>query len=394
MTASARASVGASRRSGSSSSARLRDRASRVCTPWPMPHARADGEIERNAFEGVPGVLPQPRALRAGHGPRDRPARARRDRGLRPGRLERLERRRALVRGHLLRRSRPPPARHRPAAARLVGGAPARAGRGRRAGRRGALDRPRRLDVVQPRRRAVGGDVLLGAAGYEPFRQFYSMRRPDLDDIPDLRCPDGLEIRPIPNDAGRDPGGRSRRQRGLPDHFGSVDDEDACSPRSSSDPETDTSLWVVAFDGDEIAGARPERDPRGPRRRPGRLARLGLHPPAVAPRGLARALIARSLVAPPRARRLQRGPRRRRRRTRTRPSRLYESCGFRRRLELDRYRKPLPSVPSSPDRTRTRTRGGRAMIDTTDRRCPTPRRSPGLRFRPFDPARDYPASST
>ncbi len=38
--------------------------------------------------------------------------------------------------------------------------------------------------------------ALLARAGYTPVRYFYEMVRPNLDDIPDLRLPAGLELRP------------------------------------------------------------------------------------------------------------------------------------------------------------------------------------------------------
>ncbi len=45
------------------------------------------------------------------------------------------------------------------------------------------------------------------------------------------------------------------------------------------DPSTDPSLWVVAFDGDRVAGGDPERAASATRRagRDGSMARLGLH---------------------------------------------------------------------------------------------------------------------
>lgn len=48
----------------------------------------------------------------------------------------------------------------------------------------------------------IGIQKLLEMAGYQPVRYFYEMLRPTLDGIPDLRLPDGLELR-----------------RALPEHY-------------------------------------------------------------------------------------------------------------------------------------------------------------------------------
>ena len=61
------------------------------------------------------------------------------------------------------------------------------------------IDRPRWLTTFNFDG-DVGGRMLLEGAGYEAFRHFASMRRRDLDDIPDAELPDGLEIRPIRDD--------------------------------------------------------------------------------------------------------------------------------------------------------------------------------------------------
>ncbi|MEA2519437.1 MAG: mycothiol synthase [Chloroflexota bacterium] len=186
-----------------------------------------------------------------------------------------------------------------------------------------------------------GGAVLLDEAGYVPFRRFASMRRPDLADIPDVSMPAGLDIRPV----AREPG--AMRQvfdadiEAFRDHFGWTEGGDEKFAEFIEDPHLDPGLWLVAFDGEEIAGAILNGihvSPDGERsgwldsiftRRPWRR------------RGLARALIARSLVLL---------------RDRglsaaslgvdlTNPNQalgLYESCGFRIVSGATSYRKPLP----------------------------------------------------
>lgn len=116
-----------------------------------------------------------------------------------------------------------------------------------------ATDRPRAFSAFAPERRP-GAVALLTGAGYEPVRYFFDMVRPTLEDIsvPDL--PAGLEIRPV---AGRE------QLRALfdadveafADHWGGFDASDASFESWLSDPDFDPSLFVVAYDGDAVAGA-------------------------------------------------------------------------------------------------------------------------------------------
>jgi mycothiol synthase len=141
-----------------------------------------------------------------------------------------------------------------------------------------------------------GADALLRQCGYQAFRRFHSMVRPDLDDIPDRQLPLGIEIRPIPED-------REAMRRvfladgeAFRDHFGWVDDSDEAFLAFVEDPATDPRLWLVAFDGDEIAagvlnGIHTLEDGT----RQGWLDSVFTRRPW-RQRGLARALIARSLV--------------------------------------------------------------------------------------------------
>jgi mycothiol synthase len=206
-------------------------------------------------------------------------------------------------------------------------------------------DRPRRFTAFN-NDGGVGGDVLLRAAGYEPFRRFYSMLRPDLANIAEHPLPAGLEIRPIPNEPDAIRAVVRADNEAFADHFGSVDDEDVVFAQIVADPETDTSLWVVAFDGDEVAGAvlnGIHADPDGVpvgwldsvfTRRPWRK------------RGLARALIARSLVLL-RERGISRAALGVDASNPNQALGLYESCGFRRASSTTGYRKAVPSSPDS-----------------------------------------------
>ncbi|MBA2720849.1 MAG: GNAT family N-acetyltransferase [Chloroflexi bacterium] len=187
-----------------------------------------------------------------------------------------------------------------------------------------------------------GGAILLERRGYTAFRWFASMRRPDLDDLPEVELPEGFDIRPIARDR------VAMRQvfdadvEAFRDHFGWTEGSDEKFEEFLEDPDVDTSLWIVAFAGDEVAGGvlngihvNADGEAAGWldsvfTRRPWRK------------KGLARALIARSLVVL-------------RERGMTAASlgvdlananqalALYESCGFRAISGATAYRKPLPA---------------------------------------------------
>jgi mycothiol synthase len=96
---------------------------------------------------------------------------------------------------------------------------------------------------------------LLAAAGYAPARFFFEMLRPTLDEVEVPPLPDGLEVRPIGHD--RD----SQKQlwdadvEAFQDHWGGFDASDAAFEAWLARPSRDAGLWVVAWDGGEIAGA-------------------------------------------------------------------------------------------------------------------------------------------
>lgn len=143
-----------------------------------------------------------------------------------------------------------------------------------------------------------GTIALLSGAGYAPVRYFFDMERPGLDEVPDVPLPHGLELRPITPDL-------YRRMwdadvEAFQDHWGGFDASDAAFQRYLDAPDNDPTLWVVAFDGDEVAAAvintiyAEENRALGVRR--GWLDSVFTRRPWRR-RGLARALIARSLVA-------------------------------------------------------------------------------------------------
>ena len=143
----------------------------------------------------------------------------------------------------------------------------------------------------------VGDAALLQAAGFTPARFFFDMERPSLDVIPEVPLPDGLELRPITRDLALT--AWRADVEAFRDHWGGFDGSDERLDRWLERPSTDLSLWVVAFDGDEVAGGvlntidAEENAALGVRR--GLLASVFTRRPWRR-RGLARALIAESLA--------------------------------------------------------------------------------------------------
>lgn len=94
--------------------------------------------------------------------------------------------------------------------------------------------------------------ALLKRFGFEPARYFFDMVRPTLDEIEEPVLPDGLELRPLGSD--------QLRQlwhadiEAFLDHWGGFDGSDENFERWKGDPKFDPSLFVIAWDGDEIAG--------------------------------------------------------------------------------------------------------------------------------------------
>jgi ribosomal protein S18 acetylase RimI-like enzyme len=97
-----------------------------------------------------------------------------------------------------------------------------------------------------------GDRALLEATGFTVARWFFDMVRPTLDGVGEVVLPEGLEIRPI--DASLARAVWAADVDAFEDHWGGFDHSDENLQRWLGDPSTDLSLWVVAFDGDEIAG--------------------------------------------------------------------------------------------------------------------------------------------
>ena len=141
------------------------------------------------------------------------------------------------------------------------------------------------------------GAELLARNGYEVARWFFDMVRPHLDDIdvPDL--PRGIELRAVTPD--RYPQLWRANREAFRDHWGGSDESEAAMHRFFDRPDADPRLWLVAWEGDEIAAGVLNTI------HPHENAELGVKRGwldsvftrrAWRRQGLARALIARSLV--------------------------------------------------------------------------------------------------
>jgi mycothiol synthase len=141
------------------------------------------------------------------------------------------------------------------------------------------------------------GAHLLERHGYEVVRWFFDMVRPSLDEIAEVELPAGFALRPVA--AEQYPQLWRANREAFRDHWGGSDESEAAMHRFFDDPSNDPSLWVIAWDGDEIAGGiinavhAEENEALGLRR--GWLSSVFTRRPWRR-RGLARALIARSLV--------------------------------------------------------------------------------------------------
>ncbi len=153
------------------------------------------------------------------------------------------------------------------------------------------------LDAFSP-----GADAELIAAserrGYVVVRRGYEMVRADLEAIPDVPLPDGLETRLV----------RPEHLRAIweadveafRDHWGASDGSEEAWARFLADPLADPSLWRVAWDGDEVAGQVRSYIDAETNARTGRLIGWTESISVRRPwrrRGLARALLADSLRA-------------------------------------------------------------------------------------------------
>jgi GNAT superfamily N-acetyltransferase len=139
---------------------------------------------------------------------------------------------------------------------------------------------------------------VLESEGYEPIRYGYAMTRPIERPIPDLPLPEGFEVRPVqPEDYTKV---WAAAREAFRDHWGFSEAEWAETHLEGwmEDPTFTPELWQVAWDGDEVAGMVlnfiNEAENEAYNRQRGYTETICVRRPWRR-RGLARALIARSL---------------------------------------------------------------------------------------------------
>lgn len=145
--------------------------------------------------------------------------------------------------------------------------------------------------------REGGASELALSEGYEPIRYGFTMIRPTLDDLPAAVLPDGLEIRPV--EPGQHRAIFDADNEAFRDHWGHREATDDDFATTFASPDLDTSLWRVAWDGDQVAGCvmswiwKAENETLGVRR--GWLEHISVRRPW-RKRGLASALIVSALA--------------------------------------------------------------------------------------------------
>jgi mycothiol synthase len=193
-----------------------------------------------------------------------------------------------------------------------------------------------------------GGDLapereaLLRGVGYEPVRFFFSMVRPSVDDLPDAPLIEGLEIRDVQPE--HLPAIWDAAQEAFRDHWGYSPPGRDDYERFVTDPVTsDTTLWRIAWDGDQVAGQvrsfiNAEENARLGRRR-GYTEHIAVGRPWRR-RGVARALIAASFPLL-RARGMTEAALGVDTENTSGALRVYEGCGFKPVSRSATYRKAL-----------------------------------------------------
>jgi mycothiol synthase len=143
----------------------------------------------------------------------------------------------------------------------------------------------------------VGARALLESEGYRAIRYGFAMRRPTLADLPAAPLPAGIEIRAVSEADHRaivDADNEAFR-----DHWGHREATDEDFRALFGQPDLNTDLWRVAWDGNEVAGSvltfvfGAENAALGVKR--GWLERISVRRPWRR-RGLAKALIVSALA--------------------------------------------------------------------------------------------------
>jgi mycothiol synthase len=114
-------------------------------------------------------------------------------------------------------------------------------------GRAGPRELETWIDTTQ-----AGAVALLEARGYEIGRYGFLMTRDLSTPVEPLELPDGLEIRPV--DVVHHRQIWDADAEAFRDHLNSAERTEADYEAWFAEPELDTSLWRIAWSGDEVAG--------------------------------------------------------------------------------------------------------------------------------------------
>lgn len=98
----------------------------------------------------------------------------------------------------------------------------------------------------------AAASTLIHAADYEAITYAAEMVRPSVDDLPDHRLPEGLEIRPVAEDQLREIW--EADVEAFRDHWGYVEQTEANYQRFLAFPYNDYALWKIAWDDQGVAG--------------------------------------------------------------------------------------------------------------------------------------------
>jgi mycothiol synthase len=139
-------------------------------------------------------------------------------------------------------------------------------------------------------------ESLLVSQGYEPARYGYDMVRPDLEDIPEMPLPEGIEVRPVPPEHYYTVW--KAEEEAFRDHWGASEWKEEWFEEMLESPTFQPHLWQVAWDGDQVAGMVlnfiDEKENEEYKRKRGWTEDIAVLRP-YRRQGLAKALIARSL---------------------------------------------------------------------------------------------------
>jgi mycothiol synthase len=105
---------------------------------------------------------------------------------------------------------------------------------------------------VSAEERNVAATAFATSAGYRPVRYGFEMRRALAEPIPDARLPAGLEIRPVRTEDHRVIWNADAEA--FQDHWEADIPYEEDFVAFFAHPDRDTSLWRVAWDGDQVAG--------------------------------------------------------------------------------------------------------------------------------------------